>query len=113
MAANQNRTTAPSAALLDVLVSLMVMASINRKWPGIVSPPIISRCDVRHRAFFLTLASSDQCRSESDVANALRNYANCSQSTDSHHDCSSEFSALQSAQDDFESAVTEYEDGCQ
>jgi outer membrane murein-binding lipoprotein Lpp len=50
---------------------------------------------------------------KSDVASALSAYAGCIQGSDGHDDCSSEFSTLHSAQDDFESAVSEYESECQ
>jgi hypothetical protein len=50
---------------------------------------------------------------KSDVRDALRNYTNCIDGSDGHDDCSSEFSTLQSAQDDFETAVSEYESECQ
>ena len=49
---------------------------------------------------------------KSDVAEALRSYAQCLSGSDGHDDCSSEFFSLQSAQDDFESAVSEYESNC-
>jgi hypothetical protein len=49
---------------------------------------------------------------KSDVADAVRRYANCVSSSDGHDDCSVEFSTLRSAQDDFESAVANYESEC-
>ena len=56
----------------------------------------------------------DQYKSaKSDVSDALRSYANCIAGSDGHDDCSSEFSTLHSEQDDFESAVSEYESECQ
>jgi hypothetical protein len=56
----------------------------------------------------------DQYRSaKSDVSDALRGYATCISGSDGHDDCSSEFSSLHSAQDDFESAVSQYESECQ
>ena len=56
----------------------------------------------------------DQYRSaKSDVESALAIYRSCVDGGDGHDDCSSEFSSLQSAQDDFESAVSEYENECQ
>lgn len=55
----------------------------------------------------------DQLHSaKSDVVDALRNYASCLSGTDGHDDCSSEFSMLQSAQDDFKSAVSGYGSDC-
>jgi hypothetical protein len=49
---------------------------------------------------------------KSDVADALRRYADCVSTSDGHEDCSVEFSTLHSAQDDFESAVSNYESEC-
>ena len=58
--------------------------------------------------------AADQYKSaKSDALDALRAYARCVSGNDGHDDCSSEFSALQSAQEDFESAVSEYESECQ
>ena len=55
----------------------------------------------------------NQLRSaRSDVADALRQYVSCLNSSDGHDDCSSEFGSLQSAQDDFEFAVSSYESEC-
>jgi hypothetical protein len=55
----------------------------------------------------------DRLRSaKSDVADALKAYVACLNGNDGHDDCSSEFSTLQSAQDDFESAVSEYGSDC-
>jgi hypothetical protein len=48
-----------------------------------------------------------------DVSTALRVYGNCVAESHGHDDCSSEFSSLQSAQDDFETAVSNYESECQ
>lgn len=48
----------------------------------------------------------------SDLENALRRYARCVADSRGHDDCSVEFSQLQSAQDDFESAVSQYESEC-
>jgi hypothetical protein len=72
-------------------------------------------CSVRVAA-----ASPESCREAadayrsavSDVSDALRIYASCISSSGGHDDCSSEFSILSSAQDDFESAVSEYESEC-
>lgn len=66
-------------------------------------------------------ADPDSCRdaidqyksAKSDLRDALRIYAQCLSDSDGHDDCSSEFSSLQSAQDDFETAVSEYESECQ
>ncbi len=49
----------------------------------------------------------------SDVSDHLRTYANCISDSRGHDDCSSEFSGLRSAQDDFETAVSAYESDCQ
>jgi len=48
----------------------------------------------------------------SDVAHALRAYSHCVSDSKGHDDCSVEFSRLQSAQGDFESAVTNYQNDC-
>jgi len=48
----------------------------------------------------------------SDVSDALRAYAHCIADSQGHDDCSSEFSRLHSAHDDFESAVSQYETAC-
>ena len=48
-----------------------------------------------------------------DVSTALQVYASCVSSSNGRDDCSSEFATLQSDQDDFESAVSEYESECQ
>ena len=56
----------------------------------------------------------DQYRSaKSEVFDAIKTYASCIRDDDGHDDCSTEFSSLQSEQDDFESAVSEYESECQ
>lgn len=68
-----------------------------------------------------TKADPEECRNavdqynsaRSDVSDALRLYASCISSSDGHDDCSTEFSSLQSAQDDFKSAVSTYESDCQ
>jgi hypothetical protein len=68
-----------------------------------------------------TNADPESCRdatdqyssAKSDVASALSAYASCIKGSDGHDDCSSEFSTLHTAQDDFESAVSEYESECQ
>ena len=48
----------------------------------------------------------------SDVSTALRQYTSCLADSRGHDDCSTEFQQLQSAQDDFETAVSEYESDC-
>jgi hypothetical protein len=66
-------------------------------------------------------ADPEECReainqyntAKSDVSDALRAYANCVSDSQGHDDCSSEFSTLQSAHSDFESAVSAYESDCQ
>jgi hypothetical protein len=66
-------------------------------------------------------ADPEQCREAADayksavseVSDALRSYSNCISGSRGHDDCSSEFSTLQSAQDEFESAVSDYESECQ
>jgi hypothetical protein len=49
---------------------------------------------------------------KNEVSEALHSYSACIENSDAHDDCSSEFSTLHSAQDDFESAVSEYESEC-
>lgn len=48
----------------------------------------------------------------SDIAGALQAYVACVSSSNGHDDCSSEFDTLRSAQDDFESAVSNYDSNC-
>jgi hypothetical protein len=68
-----------------------------------------------------TKADPEECRNavdqynsaRSDVSDALRIYASCISGSDGHDDCSTEFLTLHSAQDDFESAVSDYESACQ
>jgi hypothetical protein len=65
-------------------------------------------------------SDTDQCRdaldhynsARSDVSSALRQYGRCVSDSKGHDDCATEFSTLHSAQDDFESAVSEYQDKC-
>jgi len=65
-------------------------------------------------------SDTDECRdaldhyksARSDVSSALRHYGQCVSESKGHDDCSSELSTLHSAQDDFESAVSEYQDKC-
>ncbi len=47
-----------------------------------------------------------------DVGHALRGYASCVSDSKGHDDCSTEFSTLKSAQDDFEAAVLAYQSDC-
>jgi hypothetical protein len=66
------------------------------------------------------VAGPDECREAvdqynnalSELRDAVRAYTTCIADSRGHDDCSSEFSALQSAQDDFESAVSEYQSEC-
>jgi len=46
------------------------------------------------------------------VGDYLRRYASCVSRSNGHNDCSSEFSRLRSAQDDFELAVSNYDREC-
>ncbi len=48
----------------------------------------------------------------SDVDAALQAYSSCISTSEGRDDCSLEFSVLQSAQDDFESAVSDYDFEC-
>jgi hypothetical protein len=50
---------------------------------------------------------------KSDLADALKKYSDCVNDSDGHDDCSTEFEEVKSTQDDFESAVSEYESECQ
>jgi len=47
-----------------------------------------------------------------DIAHALRGYATCVSDSEGHDDCAADFSTLKSAQDDFESAVSDYQSDC-
>jgi oligoendopeptidase F len=47
-----------------------------------------------------------------DLMDALKAYASCVASSDGRDDCSSEFAAIHSAQDDFEEAVSTYQSEC-
>ena len=49
----------------------------------------------------------------SDIDSDLTSYASCVSGSDGHDDCSSEFSTMQSAQSDFETAVSSYESDCE
>jgi len=65
-------------------------------------------------------ADTDACRGATyvfksvreSVGDYLRRYASCVSRSNGHNDCSSEFSRLRSAQDDFESAVSQYNREC-
>jgi hypothetical protein len=65
-------------------------------------------------------ADSEACRgathvfksARETVGDYLRRYASCVSRSNGHNDCSSEFSQLRSAQDDFESAVSNYDREC-
>jgi hypothetical protein len=67
-----------------------------------------------------TKADPEECQeaiaeyrsAKSDVVDALKTYATCVSDSDGKDDCSSEFSTLSSAQDDFESAISNYESSC-
>jgi hypothetical protein len=67
------------------------------------------------------IADPEECRNavdqynstRSEVSDTLKTYASCISDSRGRDDCSTEFSSLQSAQDDFESAVSEYESECQ
>jgi hypothetical protein len=73
--------------------------------------------------FLMTKATADPqaCRdavdqfnsARSEISGALRLYASCISGSDGHDDCSSEFGSLRSSQDDFETAVSEYDGECQ
>ena len=83
---------------------------------------IASACTLIFVLTALAAASADPkgCRNAAeayksakrDVAENLRSYADCLHASDGHDDCTIEFSRLKSAQDDFESAVSDYEDEC-
>jgi hypothetical protein len=57
-------------------------------------------------------AVSEYKSAREDISTALQTYVNCLSGNDGHDDCSSEFEALKSAQDDFEDAVSKYESQC-
>jgi hypothetical protein len=48
----------------------------------------------------------------SDISTALQAYTDCLSTSQGHDDCSTDFETLRSAQDDLESAVSEYESEC-
>ncbi len=49
----------------------------------------------------------------SDISSYLRRYTNCVSGSQGQDDCSSEFRRMKSAQDDFESAVSDYRSYCE
>jgi hypothetical protein len=63
------------------------------------------------------MADREACRgaihtfksAKGSVGDYLRRYASCVSRSDGHDNCSSEFSRLRSAQDDFESAASDYD----
>ena len=71
---------------------------------GLASLAIVMACE-------RTTADTESCRSAieefdnagSSIVASFRSYGSCISSSDGHDDCSSEFSQLQSNQDDFES----------
>jgi hypothetical protein len=66
------------------------------------------------------MADREACRgailtfksAKGSVGDYLRRYASCVSRSDGHDNCSSEFSRLRSAQDDFESAASDYDRDC-
>jgi hypothetical protein len=65
-------------------------------------------------------ADSEACRgaaymfksARESVGDYIRRYASCVSRSNGHNDCWSDFSRLRSAQDDFESAVADYDRDC-
>jgi hypothetical protein len=65
-------------------------------------------------------SDTDECRDAldhynaafSDLSSALRRYGRCVSESKGRDDCATEFSTLHSAQDDFESAVADYQGDC-
>ena len=65
-------------------------------------------------------SDTDECRDAldhynaafSDVSSALRRYGRCVSESKGRDDCATEFSTLHSAQDDFASAVADYQGDC-
>lgn len=57
-------------------------------------------------------AVSEYKSARSDIFDTMQRYTQCVSSNDGHDDCSTEFQALKSAQDDFEEAVSRYESEC-
>jgi hypothetical protein len=68
----------------------------------------------------LARADPEQCRDAAesyrtahrDLIDAIHAYGRCVAESAGHDDCATEFSAVQSARDDFEQAVQDYEDEC-
>ena len=66
------------------------------------------------------LADPEECRdaidsydsSLDDISVAMKSYVACLDDSKGRDDCSIEFQQLQSAQDDFASAVSDYQDEC-
>lgn len=77
----------------------------------------ISLCGMASIAY----ADSYECQSSIDTYNAalqdigyaMKHYSNCVSDSHGHDDCSLAFNRLKSAQNDFESAVSEYGINCQ
>jgi hypothetical protein len=71
-------------------------------------------------AMHRTTAGTEECQdaidsynsARSDVFDALKAYASCVSGSDGQDDCGTEFSNLSNAQDDFDSAVSDYEGNC-
>jgi hypothetical protein len=57
-------------------------------------------------------ASSEYNSAMEDIGTALVACKSCRSSSGGHDDCSTEFAAVKSAQDDFEDAVSKYESEC-
>ena len=72
---------------------------------ALTSPPITDR-DCR-------AASERHERAVSEVINALRAYEKCIVSGQKQDDCSGQIDELDSAQDEFADAVSQYPSGCQ
>ena len=93
---------------MSIRQALVVAAALGIIAPSSSKSANVSKTDVgdcQHAIY--------QYRSAvSDVSSDLRFYANCVSGSHGHDDCSSEFFSLQSAQDDFESAVSSYRSDC-
>jgi hypothetical protein len=65
-------------------------------------------------------SETDECRdalehyksAKRDISSALRRYGQCVTDSKGHDDCVTEFSTLHSAQDDFETAVSDKQSNC-
>jgi hypothetical protein len=96
------------------------MLANSRRRQSCRSVAVLTACALIAASITTARAGVAECKeaiqqynsAQSDVADALRSYARCLSGSDGHDDCSSEFSSLRSAQDDFESAVAEYESNC-